>query len=426
MAHQIFISYAAEDKPVADAVCEAVEREGIKCWYAPRDVAYGRDFEESIVDAISGSQLIILVLTSHSNSSAHVKREIQNACLEEVSVPVLPFRVEDVPLNKALRYYIGSVHWLDAITPPLEPHLRLLVDHVKARLPKPAAADPVSEEASSVTEEPAPTVPEKTPVWIPPQVIDVRAPMPVAPGPVPPQPGPVKPKPSPGLEVKPAPPAKVPNYLVPSIAATILCCMPAGVAAIVFSIQASMKAEAGQIDEALAKARLAKIFLIGAAIIGSVVYSIFLTPGVYQSLKRELVREPNVYHDPSPSPTIAYKSPSPTPTPTVTPAPLPLFFSLTGLPVKIFYLSPNKPAAERMGERLRLRGAKVELSETAGSGLFNEKNQLYYYGERKPDANRIASALFGLETILVADKSSGPTRTTDEFQFFLWVSKTAK
>src|SRR5262245_54788224 len=193
MPHEIFISYAVEDKAIADAVCEAIEREGIKCWYAPRDVDYGRDFEESIVDAISMSRLIILVLTSHSNSSAHVKREIQNACIEEVSVPVLPFRVEDVPLNKALRYYIGSVHWLDAITPPLEPHLRLLVEHVKARLPKPVPAepvfaDPVREQKSDLpsggTDTPGATVPpavpvsEDKPVWIPPQVVDVHQPLP--------------------------------------------------------------------------------------------------------------------------------------------------------------------------------------------------------------------------------------------------------
>lgn len=149
MAHEIFISYAAEDKPTADAVCAAIEGHGIKCWYAPRDVEYGKDFEESIVDAIVASRLMILILTSHANNSAHVKREIQNACMEEVAVPVLPFRTEDIPLNKSLRYYIGSVHWLDALTPPLEPHLQRLVEHVKARAGKsPTESNPQPEPES--------------------------------------------------------------------------------------------------------------------------------------------------------------------------------------------------------------------------------------------------------------------------------------
>lgn len=144
MAHKVFISYATEDKQIADAVCETLEAHGIKCWYAPRDVTYGRDFDETIVDAICDSRLMILILSSHSNSSAHVKREVQNACMEDSTIPVLPFRVEDVALNKALRYYIGAVHWLDAITPPLESHLDNLVHHVEARLPRTAPLPPLT------------------------------------------------------------------------------------------------------------------------------------------------------------------------------------------------------------------------------------------------------------------------------------------
>lgn len=160
MAHKVFISYAAEDKQIADAVCETLEAREIKCWYAPRDVPYGQDFDEAIVDAICASRLMILVLSSHSNQSAHVKREIQNACMDDAAVPVLPFRVDDVPLNKALRYYIGAVHWLDAVTPPFESHLDNLVQHVVARLPRtaqlPALDEPEALDSSTATPDAAP------------------------------------------------------------------------------------------------------------------------------------------------------------------------------------------------------------------------------------------------------------------------------
>ena len=135
MAHDVFISYAVEDKSIADAVCQTLEDAGVRCWYAPRDVPYTVNYEEAIVDALSGSKLMVLVLSSHSNQSAHVKREVQNACREEPQVPVLPFQVENVRLNKSLRYYIGSVNWLSALTPPLEVHLQVLVDYVQERLP---------------------------------------------------------------------------------------------------------------------------------------------------------------------------------------------------------------------------------------------------------------------------------------------------
>jgi formylglycine-generating enzyme required for sulfatase activity len=137
MAHDVFISYAIkEDVSVADAICKALEEAGVRCWYAPRDVPYAVDYEDAIVDAISGSKLMVLILSSHANNSAHVKREVQNACREEPQIPVLPFQVEEIILNKALRYYIGSVNWLSALTPPLEDHLQRLVNYVQARLPQ--------------------------------------------------------------------------------------------------------------------------------------------------------------------------------------------------------------------------------------------------------------------------------------------------
>lgn len=134
MAHDVFISYAEEDKSVADAVCQALEERAVRCWYAPRDVPYAVDYEDAIIDAISESRLMILVLSSHANNSPHVKREVQNAHTGEQQVPVLPFQIENISLNKSLRYYIGSVQWLSALTPPMEKHLQKLTEYVHARL----------------------------------------------------------------------------------------------------------------------------------------------------------------------------------------------------------------------------------------------------------------------------------------------------
>jgi hypothetical protein len=38
MTHEVFISHASLDKPMADVVCTALEGAGIRCWIAPRDV----------------------------------------------------------------------------------------------------------------------------------------------------------------------------------------------------------------------------------------------------------------------------------------------------------------------------------------------------------------------------------------------------
>jgi TIR domain/Transglycosylase SLT domain len=134
MAHDVFISYAGEDGKVAEAVRRTLEDEGIKCWIAPRDVPIGTNYEDAIIDAICVSRVMILIISEHSNKSPHVKREIQNACLEDSPTQILPLRVDAVPLNKALRYYLSSLQWLDASKPPIEDHLQGLVANVRSRL----------------------------------------------------------------------------------------------------------------------------------------------------------------------------------------------------------------------------------------------------------------------------------------------------
>lgn len=131
MAHDVFISYATSDKPVADAVCATLESRGIRCWIAPRDVLPGTDWGGSIVRAVSGSRAMVLVFSSHANASAQVKREVNLAI--DKNIPIMPFRIENVMPSDSLEYYLDVTHWLDALTPPLEQHLEKLSDDV-ARL----------------------------------------------------------------------------------------------------------------------------------------------------------------------------------------------------------------------------------------------------------------------------------------------------
>lgn len=45
---------------------------------------------------------------------------------------MVPFRVEHVPLADGLAYHLNRIHWIDALTPPLERHLEKLVRTVRA------------------------------------------------------------------------------------------------------------------------------------------------------------------------------------------------------------------------------------------------------------------------------------------------------
>ena len=132
LSHDVFISYSSRDKPAADAVCATLEARGIRCWIAPRDILPGMDWSGAIVDGISESRVVILVFSSSSNESPQIKRELERAVHK--SLPIIPFRIENVPLSKPLEYFISTPHWLDALTPPMEKHLNYLAETVEVLL----------------------------------------------------------------------------------------------------------------------------------------------------------------------------------------------------------------------------------------------------------------------------------------------------
>jgi len=130
--HDVFISYSSKDKPTADAICAVMEQQGIRCWIAPRDILPGQQWAGAILRAIAGARVVVLVFSASSNTSPQVLREIERAVHNGAAI--IPFRIEDIPFNENLEYFVSSPHWLDAITPPLEGHAKRLAESVRSLL----------------------------------------------------------------------------------------------------------------------------------------------------------------------------------------------------------------------------------------------------------------------------------------------------
>lgn len=128
MAYDIFISHSSKDKAVADATCACLESRGLRCWIAPRDIVAGAEWGASIIDGIQGSKAMVLILSSHSNVSPQVLREIERA--DNRRIPIVPFRIQDVVLSKSLEYFLSSAQWLDAYPGDLKQHLETLANNV--------------------------------------------------------------------------------------------------------------------------------------------------------------------------------------------------------------------------------------------------------------------------------------------------------
>ena len=136
MAFDVFLSYAHEDKPVADAACAVIEKAGIRCWIAPRDIAPGADYATALMEALDHCKALVLIFSGRANESPHIRREVERAVSR--GIPLIPVRVENIEPNAALKYFVGSVHWLDALTPPLEQHFANLATTLGVILQQPS------------------------------------------------------------------------------------------------------------------------------------------------------------------------------------------------------------------------------------------------------------------------------------------------
>src|SRR5689334_644062 len=94
MPHDAFISYSRRDANGAQAVRAAMEAVGVRCWIDTRDVDAGENFLAEIGEAISSAKVLVLILSSHSNVSDYVRREVQFATQQ--GIRIIPLRVEAV------------------------------------------------------------------------------------------------------------------------------------------------------------------------------------------------------------------------------------------------------------------------------------------------------------------------------------------
>ncbi|MGC2032915.1 MAG: TIR domain-containing protein [Steroidobacteraceae bacterium] len=139
-AVEVFISYASHDAAVANAVVEILERHGITCWIAPRDVVPGSLYADEIVGAINDAKAVVLVLSEHSLASPHVGKEIERASSKRRRIITL--HIDSAPLTRAFEYFLSESQWVDVGNAGIEAAAAKLVVGVRRQL-NPATANEV-------------------------------------------------------------------------------------------------------------------------------------------------------------------------------------------------------------------------------------------------------------------------------------------
>jgi TolB-like protein len=128
----IFISYASQDAALANAVVGVLERAGLACWIAPRDVEPGALYAGEIVRAINESSLVVLVLSAQSVTSTHVGKELERASSKRRRIIAL--RTDAAVLPDAFEYFLSESHWIEVGPGGIEPAATKLAEAARRHL----------------------------------------------------------------------------------------------------------------------------------------------------------------------------------------------------------------------------------------------------------------------------------------------------
>jgi tetratricopeptide (TPR) repeat protein len=162
MSHDVFICYSSVDEDVANTVCSGLEAAGVKCWIAPRNILPGQTWPAAIAEAIPRSRATVLIFSLDSSKSDDVISELVQA--KESKIPIVPFKIEDVPAEGAIKYLIAGLGLIEASNPPTKKQIDNLIEAVKAAL------EPVSEQSgeTEIRTKPSPTVgrAKRIPIWV--------------------------------------------------------------------------------------------------------------------------------------------------------------------------------------------------------------------------------------------------------------------
>lgn len=98
----VFISYSAKDETFARKLRDDLQRDGVRCWFAPEDLYMAEEIEPKIDRAIQTRDKVLIILSKNSLESGWVEREVKRGIAEEEArgEPVLfPIRIDEAVMD---------------------------------------------------------------------------------------------------------------------------------------------------------------------------------------------------------------------------------------------------------------------------------------------------------------------------------------
>jgi len=130
---QVFISYPSPSKEAAQEITEYLEKNGVNCFIAPRDIEGGKTYASALMSALDECGLVLLVASEAINNSEHVLNEVD--AIVNKKKPLLPIFIENFEMKDEYRYYLGRKQWVEAYSNPLYCYFAEIYDAVIENLP---------------------------------------------------------------------------------------------------------------------------------------------------------------------------------------------------------------------------------------------------------------------------------------------------
>ena len=130
---QLFISFSSPDQEKASEVVELLEKEGIKPWFSPRDMAsQGGQFEEQLLNNIQNTTGILILLSVSASKSIYVPVEVAKAV--EARKKIFVLCLDESRPEGVLEFYLSHIQWADGAGDKFEGAVARLAGEIKTTL----------------------------------------------------------------------------------------------------------------------------------------------------------------------------------------------------------------------------------------------------------------------------------------------------
>jgi hypothetical protein len=102
----VFLSHSSLDKPFIRKLATDLTASGVTVWLDEQNIRVGESIPDRIAQGLAESDFFILALSENSAKSEWVKRELNNALIDEIArrhVSILPIKIGEAEMPSVIR-----------------------------------------------------------------------------------------------------------------------------------------------------------------------------------------------------------------------------------------------------------------------------------------------------------------------------------